>query len=146
MLRQTVTALALGALCCCGCSSNGHFALGDKSSGEEAQLAAFAATAKYPSDLRPSNDINAAALVNPKNDAIKIVNTSDQPMRDVNVWVNGTFVHKVNVIPPHGAASMDRSDFFDASGQNMTKLNAGVSRVELQSGDHLYSLGLSRTD
>jgi hypothetical protein len=146
MLRQTFMALAFGALCCCGCNSNGHFALGDKSSGEEAQLAAYAATAKYPSDLRPSSDIHAAALVNPKNDAIKIVNTSDQPMRDVNVWLNGTFVHRVNVIPPHGAASLDRSEFFDTGGQNMTKLNAGVSRVELQSGDHLYSLGLSRTD
>jgi hypothetical protein len=54
MFRQTFTTLALAALFCGGCSSNGHFALGDKSSGEEAQLAAYAATAKYPSDLRPS--------------------------------------------------------------------------------------------
>ena len=34
---------------------------------------------------------------------MKIVNLGDQPIRDANVWVNTTFVHKVATIPSHGA-------------------------------------------
>lgn len=145
MLRKTVIALAATTLI--GCSAGGTFSpLGSKSSGEQAQLAAYAATARYPGDAKPSTDLRAAALINPKSDAVKIVNLSDQPVRDANVWVNGTFVRKVNIVPAHGAVVLDRSEFFDASGQNMTKLNAPVHKVEIQTGDHLYALGDARTD
>ena len=144
MIRHTVTVLALASLV--GCSSSGGFkpfASGPDRE-EAAQLAAYAATAHYPADAKPSNDLRAAALIDAKGDEIKVANLSDQPMRDVNVWINGTFVHKVSVIPAHGSTNVDRKEFYDASGKSMAQLNAMVHRVEIQSGDHLYAIGDAR--
>jgi hypothetical protein len=144
MIRQTFTVLALASIV--GCSSGSGlkpFASGPDRE-EAAQLAAYAATARYPADAKPSSDLRAAALIDPKGDEIRIANLSDQPLRDVNVWINGTFVHKVSVIPAHGTVTVDRKEFYDPSGKSMAQLNAMVHRVEIQSGDHLYAVGDAR--
>jgi hypothetical protein len=58
----------------------------------------------------------------------------------VNVWVNGSFVRKVDVIPAHGTRTITPGQFYDASGRSMTTLRATPTRVELQSGDKLWGL------
>jgi hypothetical protein len=142
MIRQTLAALALATVVGC---SNGNMPFTSGHVEEQSQLAAYAATAKYP-DSKPSNDMRAAALINPKDSEIKVVNFGDAPLRNVNVWVNGTFVHNVAIIPAHGAATVARDNFFDGRGDNMSKLNVTASRVELQSGDQLFNLGTVTSD
>src|SRR5689334_12377619 len=108
MIRQSLTVLALASIV--GCSSGSGFkpfATGPNRE-EAAQLAAYAATAHYPADAKPSTDLRAAALIDPKGDDVRVANLSDQPLRDVNVWMNGTFVHRVSVIPAHGSVTLDR--------------------------------------
>ena len=142
MIRQTLATLALATVV--GCSSgNMPFTSGHVE--EQSQLAAYAATAKYP-DAKPSSDIRAAALINPKDSEIKVVNFSDAPLRNVNVWVNGTFVHNVAIIPAHGATTIARENFFDGRGDNMSKMNVTASRVEVQTGDQLFNLGTVTTE
>lgn len=140
MIRQSLAAFALATLVGCSASSSiNPFA--SRGGGEQAQMAAYAATAHYPSDARPSSDIHAGAIVDARENSIKVANFSDQPMRDVNVWVNGSFVYHVSMIPAHGSVTVNPDQMFDASGENMAKVKATPSRVELQTGDRLYSLG-----
>jgi hypothetical protein len=139
MLRQTFAAMALASIV--GCSANSSFhPFASSNSGEQGQLAAYAATARYP-DAKPSSDIKAAVLINPRSNTVKVVNFSDEAIRDVNVWVNGSFVHRVGIIPSHGSVVLDREQFYDAAGENMSKVNSTPNRVDLQAGDHLYRLG-----
>jgi Tol biopolymer transport system component len=130
-----------------GCSSSGGMSMPFASKGEDrAQLAAYAASTHYPGDVKPSSDARVAALISPKGDSVKIVNFQDQPIREANIWINRTFVHKVPTIPPHGSVDLSSKQFFDASGQEMSKLNTGISEVEMQAGNQLYSLWNARTD
>ena len=139
MLRQTFAALALASVV--GCSASTSFQpFASKGPDERAQLAAYAASTQYP-DGKPSTDIKAAALINPRDNSVKIVNFSDEGLRDANVWVNGSFLHKVGMIPSHGSVSLDRDQFYDAAGENMKKVNSTPNRVDVQVGDHLYRLG-----
>src|SRR5437764_13396065 len=119
MLRHTLAALTLASVV--GCSANSSFQPFAHGGEDRAQLAAYAASAHYPTDVKTSHDARIAALINPRNESVKIVNFGDEPMRDVNVWVNNTFVHKVSVIPSHGSVTIDRAEFYDASGQDMKK-------------------------
>ena len=140
MLRNTLAALALSTMV--GCSASSTFQpLGSRGADEQAELASYAAKAQYPSDAKPSAEIKAGALIDSRENTVKIANFSDIPMRDVNVWVNGSFVYKVGMVPSHGTVVVKPDQLFDSSGQNMSKLKATPNRVELQTGDRFYSLG-----
>jgi hypothetical protein len=144
MFRQLLGALVLASMV--GCSANSSFQpfSSSRSSDERSQMAAYAATAHYPSDMKPVTDIRAGALVTPRMDAIKIANFSDEPIRNSNVWVNSTFVYRAGIIPAHGSISVNNDEFYDGNGETMRKVNALPSRVELQAGDRLYGLGTAQ--
>jgi hypothetical protein len=143
MFRQLLGALVLASMV--GCSANSSFQpFASSRPDERAQMAAYAATTHYPSDMKPITDIRAGALVTPKMDQIKIANFSDEPIRNSNVWVNSTFVYRAGIIPAHGSISVDNDQFYDANGETMRKVNALPTHVELQTGDRLYGLGTAQ--
>jgi hypothetical protein len=138
MLRQTFAALAFTTMV--GCSANSNFQPFAAGREEQAQLAAYAASTPYPHDAKIEESHRAGALIDPKSDTVEILNFSDQPMRDVNVWVNGTFLRKVDVIPSHGTRTVTANQLYDASGHTLAALKGTPSRVELQADDRLWSL------
>lgn len=139
MLRQTCAALVLATMV--GCSAGGQISNPFASNkNEQAQMAAYAASTQYPTSVHAEEGRRAAAIIDPKNGSVEVMNFSDEPMRDVNVWVNGSFVRKVDVIPSHGTRTVTAGQFYDASGRNMATLKASPNRVELQSGDKLWGL------
>lgn len=145
MFSKSLAALALASVV--GCSTSTNFQpFAANGPDERAQFAAYAATAKYPSEAKPSEDFKAIALINPKNESVKLVNYSDEAIRDANIWVNGSFVYRVGTIPSHGSVVVDREQFYDSNGETMRKLNSTANRVEVQLGDHLYRLGNARTE
>ena len=145
MIRYALAGLVMATMV--GCSSGGGISMPFASKGEDrAQLAAYAAATHYPGDMKPSSDAKVAALIDAKGDAVRIVNFQDQPIRDANVWINRTFVHKVATIAPHASIELNRKEFFDASGQDMAKLNSVIHDVELQAGDKLYGLWTAQVD
>jgi hypothetical protein len=105
---------------------------------DTARLAAFAASTKYPADAKAIGNPRLAALFAPHSQVISIVNLSDTALRDVNVWVNRTYVCRVDVLPAHAAVDVPRTKFYDSGGLNMDKLDAVALRVEVQDGDRLF--------
>ena len=107
---------------------------------DSARLTAFAATAKYPADIKAGGTTQLIALFEPHSEFISIVNVSDGLLRDVNVWVNRTYVCRAEALPPHATVELSRKRFYDAGGLNMDKLDVAALRVDLQDGDRLYLL------
>ena len=138
MIRHTLAALALMSIV--GCSTTTSITPLAGSDTEHAQLAAYAASNKFPADLKPSSDLNVGAITNPGDGKVKLVNFADQPVRDARIWVNGLYVYRVEMIPGHGSVSIKESDFFDSTGNNMATLKAFPTKIQLEITDHLYNV------
>jgi hypothetical protein len=142
MLKQTLALIVVAALAGCqaGAEFNPQLGKSDSSDSERTQLAAFAASAEYPREAEASDNLRAAAVIDRKNNSIRIYNFSDRPLRDAHVWVNGAFVNKVDNIPPNGSIVIPRGDFYDATGRSLASQSTSASRVQIQWGNELYNL------
>ena len=118
-----------------GCSASTELEpFGGTSKAQAAQMAAYAATAKYPPAATPA-DLHVAVLM--KGDTIRLINFTGQAIRDANVWVNGTFVRKVDVIEPQGSIALPKNTFYDQSGHSLADISTANYRVTIQQGDSL---------
>ena len=144
MLRHTLSVLVIGSvgLAGIGCSAGASFdpQMGRSNNQQNTQLAAYAAQQQYPREARASDDLRAAALVNREKNTIRILNFSDRPLNDAVVWVNGSFVHRVDAIPPNGSVTLPRASFYDATGRSLANQSTSANRVQIQWGDELYNL------
>jgi hypothetical protein len=129
--------LALAALAMVGCEAGAKFDPMGANKGEPAQLAAYAATAKYPGDVQPIDGPPVAVLN--RDGEIRLINFSKEPVRDVKVWVNGLFVHHVDLLPAMGNLTLSKAVFYDGTGRPLSKGETGPVRVTLQQGNTLYS-------
>jgi hypothetical protein len=98
---------------------------------------AFASTARFPSDMRASDDLRATAMVG--RDGIKIANATDQEIKDAKLWVDGTYVTQVNSIPAHSVVTVKRTALSDRSGNLPSDLQ-GVKQLQLETHANLYNL------
>jgi hypothetical protein len=107
----------------------------------ETELAAFAARTRYPSELEVRNDLPAAAIVNRNRRLIKIYNFSPEPLHDLNVWVNNSFVHRLEGIAPHGSAVIRTDELYNGMGRNFdSQSQKEVSQVQIETRKGLYNL------
>jgi hypothetical protein len=70
-------------------------------------------TAEYPTTEEASTDIQATALVNGKGQTIQIVNASDKNLSQANVWVNKSFMARVNSLPAHSTVALKYDSFYN---------------------------------
>jgi hypothetical protein len=137
-----VTSLLLGAALAAGCSTSAQvdnpFAGGG--GGNEAEMAAFAASSEFPADVEASDDLRATVLVNRNDRTIQVINASNQAIRDARIWINGSFVGRLDNLPANGAVTLPMDAFYDRTGTRLSDVQAGANRVQLQSGDTLYNL------
>lgn len=140
MLRQTSLLIVAAALA--GCSASAEMEPASDASQSQtanAQLAAYAASAELPQG-EASDDLRAAAVVNRESNNLKIYNFSNRALRNVDVWVNGSFVGKVSNIPANGSAMVPRSAFYDSSGRSLAQENTMINSVQIVDDDKLYNL------
>jgi hypothetical protein len=71
----------------------------------DTQLAAHAGNAQFP-NTRPTDDRRLAAVVSHDRKTIKIYNFESNPIRAVNIWVNGSYVQPINGIAAAGPTDM----------------------------------------
>ncbi len=138
MMRYALALASAMALIGCG-SSSGPLSQGP-SEDQQAQLAAYAATNQYPTNMQASNNLQAAAILNKGGDTITIRNFSEQTLHNAKVWVNGAYVREVDVIPAHGSVVLNRGQFFNSAGRSLSDQNVSVANVQIQSSNQLYNL------
>ena len=101
---------------------------------ETAQRAAFAATARYPGGAQPSAEQPLVFSMDKDGGDLRLMNPSNRPLTDANVWINGQYVQLVPSVPANGVVTLRRNEFYDAQGQNLQNAKATVERVEVQAG------------
>ena len=137
MFRSTIALMGALAVGLAGCSAS-IGPPGAATNEEQTRRAAVAAQAQYPKDKKAQTDVNLTALVNQNNQTIRLVNGTDQLIRDAKVWVNGAYVANIDRIPPHGIATLKFSDFYDTGGMSLAGQNAGIRNVEIDAEQGFY--------
>lgn len=138
LLRNILIVLAGTSLIGCSASLTPSGSASNSEMGE-AQLAAYAASTPYP-DKSASDDLKLSAMVDRNDKSIQLANYSDKTLTDAKVWVNQTYLYKVSAIPAHGYTTLSTADFYNGSGQLLSQLSNPINRVEVQTGDDLYSV------
>jgi len=148
MIRQTLTLAAAALLAGCTASTTnpeGSSASTDATprnvagnySSRDAEMAAFAGRAQRPNGNAQQSQYTA--VVTPTG-AIQVVNPTDQQLNEGALWVNGRYVAQVPPIAPHAAVTINRNQFFDRDGHTMDWSAEKLNKLELQSGDQLYTV------
>lgn len=136
LLKSALVILAAGSMVGCSASISPMGSAG--SDQPEAQLAAYAASTKYP-DAKASDDMKLSAMVNRDKKTIQIINYTDQTLTNVNVWINQTYLYRVNSIPANGLQTLSTNDFYDGTGRSLGAQASPITKVQVQTGDNIYN-------
>ena len=143
MLRTSLIVVAVLLVAGCGAKQPGGSASNEKMTAQAptaTELAAYAGHATYPSSQQANNDLRAAAVVSPGRDAIKIYNFTAQPLRSVDVWINGAYVQHIGGIPPQGSVTLRSADLYNGLGKSFASQQEPVSRVQVKTADGFYNV------
>ena len=150
MLRHALAVVAVAMLVGCaggGSRANRSTALADGSGSvtppaeamSDTQLAAHAGNAKFPTG-RAQDDRRIAAVVSRDRRTIKLYNFESNPVRAVNVWVNGSYVQPINGIAGQSKAVIRTDKLFNGLGNTFASRNEEVARVQLETPDGLFNV------
>jgi hypothetical protein len=103
------------------------------------ELAAYAGHAKFPADQAPKTDLQLASILSADKSTIKIYNFSTDPLRNVDVWVNGSYVQHVAGISPQGSVLIHTNELYNGLGKNFAGQSEPVSKVQVSSDHGLFS-------
>src|SRR4051794_14736573 len=103
MRNQLFLTAAVGAfLGVAGCETDKVSEVGP----EARQAISAAATSHYPGNPRTSEDLQLAAVANPDKGYLEILNLGTQSIPGSTIWVNGTFMSRIDGIPPKSAVKV----------------------------------------
>lgn len=139
MFRHTLAALAVAGLTGCAASVE-PVGFGNRDQTPSAQMAAYAAAQEnqYPQNVELSDDLAVAAVVNRDGKTLRIYNFSNQPLRDTKLWINETFVHRLDSVPANASIRVGFGELYDSYGHPFSQAQAPITSVQLQSGDDVY--------
>lgn len=106
---------------------------------ERPRLAAFAASSQYPS-TRPSDELRVTAVVDRDGGTIRLFNPTDHTIRAADIWVNGSFVNRVDSIPANGSITLNRARFYDGAGRTLASTDTTALRIELEADGKFHTL------
>src|SRR5689334_4249059 len=133
MRKVMVAVLAVvGAMAGCAQTPKGGLAAAP-AAGEVEALTKHAAAAKYPAGPAASDGWEGAAVVDRAKRIVTVRNVGGHELKDVNVWVNGGYVRKVDSVPGGGGfVVIHFGQFYDAQGRSLATQVGAVSRVQLE--------------
>jgi hypothetical protein len=146
MFRRTIVLLSAMALGGCA-SGHGMFSSSDTSAETNRaavarptseELAAYAGHAKFP-DTQAKTDLAVASIVSPDKTTIKIYNFSSNDLRNVDVWVNGSYVQHVSGISPQSSVLIHTAELYNGLGKSLAGQSEPISRVQVQTDEGLYT-------
>lgn len=143
MFRQSLIALTIAGVAGCSASTSIRpvaTGTGATRTDEAAQLAAYAATSRFPENANLRNDLQVGAIVDRDKGTIQIYNFTDRPLAPGNIWINRTYVQRSDAIPAHGKIALPRAKFYDRNGQVLSGTSAPAESVQLQWDNDVYSL------
>src|SRR5687768_3624950 len=77
------------------------------------EQATHAALSRYPGNPQRSDDVQLAAIDDPKDKRLEIMNLTDSPIANATLWVNQTFVHKIKSLKGRDQTSMKYNELLE---------------------------------
>lgn len=140
MFRRSLCLLVLAGVAGCASSPQYNPNKVATASPNAAELAAYAGHAQYPTTQPGSSDLQAAAIISADRGAIKIYNFSREPLRNIDVWVNGSFVQHADGVAPQSSIVIRTNELYNGLGKSFVSQSEPVSRVQIESKGTLYNL------
>ena len=131
--------LALAASGCAGKKSTSTSLDGTNIPNTPTELAAYAGNARFP-QTQPVAENSVAAIVSRDNKTIKLYNFGKQPIRNVDVWVNGSFVKRIGGIAPQSKVVINTAEIYNGLGHTLASRGEEISRVQIEDQGRLYTL------
>lgn len=103
-------------------------------------LAAYSAQTSYPDSVKNEDSTTMGAVYEPGVHLLRVLNFGQNSVNDADLWINGTFVFKVESIPPDSYVKLSLSKFYDHDGHSFTDTQATVTKVQLHLGDRMWTL------
>jgi hypothetical protein len=113
--------------------------------GRDPERVARANTARYPDDLKPSDDLHAAATIDRATRTLRVTNYSSKDVRGGDLWVSETFVTPIPDLAAGASVSVPLDGFYDRDGHRLPAL-ADTGKLQLQSAGKLYNIPLQSDD
>ena len=146
MLRPIALVITAASLIGCSASAEIDPQFGDSGQpgqqGQQARLAAFAARDEnaFPTTAPTSDDLRAAAIVDRTSGSLQVYNFTNQPITDAKVWVNGSYVYRIDRIPAMGSVTLNRGQFYNQRGNAFSRDKTPIKNVQLQRGEEVFNL------
>jgi hypothetical protein len=140
MRNYSLVAAAAVVALVAGCESRT-----DKVSGvgpEARQAISEAAVARYPGNPMTSRDMQLMAVNYPEKKYLEIHNPGSTSVPTSTIWVNGTFMTKIDGIAPKGVVEVQHGALLEAgpATNDLKALNQPVAKVEIQTARGLFSV------
>ena len=148
MFRQSI--VLLGAMALAGCANQGgksYGSAGTDANGDsqraavsrptDAELAAYAGRTKFP-EGQSKGELPIVAIISPDKRTIKIYNLGNSELRNVDVWVNGSYVQHLAGLAPQSSVQIRTDELFNGLGKNFAGQAEPITRVQLQSDQGFY--------
>jgi hypothetical protein len=103
------------------------------------ELAAYAGNARFPA-TQPTFDQTLAAIVSRDKKQLTIYNFGRQAIRNVDVWVNGSYVKRIGGIAPQSKVAINTSEIFNGLGHTLASRGEELARVQLDEGGRLVTV------
>jgi hypothetical protein len=109
---------------------------------EARQAISEAAVARYPGNPMTSRDMQLMAVNYPEKKYLEIHNPGNTSVPQSTVWVNGTFMTKIDGIPPKGVVEVQHGALLEAgpATNDLRALNQPVAKVEIQTSRGLFTV------
>ena len=119
------------AIAVVGCGSANEY----KPAAQPPQLAAYAASLKYPLDTAAMDNPKLTAIVDGGANQLTLHNYGDGAIENVNLWLNQSYVLHVDKIPAGGYRIFNMGDFYNSGGNN-DLAGKDVKRVQVETTDN----------
>lgn len=103
------------------------------------ELAAYAASRHFPANVQGRNDLHTAAIVNRGGGTIRLYNFDAVPLRNVDVWVNQSFVQRVAAVPANGSVDVHFGDLYNAVGRNLASQMEPIRQVQMVAEGQIFN-------
>ncbi len=150
-ISLVMAAVVIFALAAIGCSGRPSvFPNKDKSLRKSsAEFAADAAKRHpYPADAEPGGEANARVQVGYSMNRLDVVNFSDKPWVDVDLWVNQKYVVHIPTMPTNKLRSINFQMLFDDKGHYFPigNMKIRIEKVEVRRDGKLYDIPVRLAD
>ena len=138
MTHEMIRASRLAAACLSGVLAVSMMGCGSaseyKPAAQPPQLAAYAASIKYPLNTQAVDNPQLTAIVDGGNNQLTVHNYSDGAVLNVNLWLNQSYVLHVDKIPGGGFRIFNMGDFYNSVGNN-DLAGKDIKRVQVETTD-----------